>query len=80
MSRFIKLSSLVINTKYIKNIAHYSNENKYVIDIVNHKHFGMIMFGLNSYIDDYVKICKKDNPEDYKIITKWIDSIDNQIF
>jgi hypothetical protein len=56
---FIRLSKVLINSKYINNIRHI--ENKYVIFITTHT---------NNI--KYV-VCKKENTEDHKVITAWVN-------
>jgi hypothetical protein len=79
MSRFIKLTDMVLNTHNITKIL--IKPSKYHIVINDVKQGGSLWlvagsgFGsidTNSTI--YTTICKKENPEDYKNISNWIES------
>jgi hypothetical protein len=73
MSRFIKLSTMIINTSRICRID--VHPEIYDIRMIQTQFSGFIMFGsggISSQNSD-IEICKKTNPIDYHIITKWID-------
>ena len=82
MSRFIKLSNKIINTVYIENISFYTNPNKYYIQMKNSvsNPFGFFIAGTgwisSGYSNSSVTICSEADPEDYKIISKWIKNIE----
>lgn len=76
MSRFIKFTNTLINTKYIRKI---SLENELYI-----LHYNSGIWGVNiltiGVLDTFCKeieICKIKQPDDYKIMTKWIEKQDN---
>ena len=76
MSKFIKLNSIIINVNYIKTIT--LKPNKCNIVFINNKITGMFIFSsgdLSSY-DDEIEICKKQFPEDYKIISEWCNKLE----
>jgi hypothetical protein len=64
MSKFIKLSRHIINTKYIHSINIIPE--KYYINMIND-------LGKN-YLKNYkIEISKTNNPCDYEKITEWIE-------
>lgn len=80
MSRFIKLSKQIINTRYIENIIISTEPNKYYIQIQDFNSFGFIIHGtgwLNggSRCKEII-ICEKSNPLDYKIVDEWVKKLD----
>ncbi len=75
MSQFLKLTSMIINKKLITSV--FIKPNKYHIYTVENNINGFMIFGsggANSSPEKIV-ICEKMDPEDYKTISKWIDSI-----
>jgi len=78
MSKFIKLTSLVINTSYISKIV--INPNKYCIYMVKNEINGShTLFnagaGLCSSKSHEIEI-RDDDPINYNIISEWINNID----
>lgn len=74
MSRFLKLSNIIINKKYIQTID--INKDKLVMHIMSNKTNGFFMFG-GGWIDSYnneVVLCKIKNYSDYKVVSDWIDN------
>jgi hypothetical protein len=75
MSRFIKLTSLIINPR---NISYISMKNeKYNLFFIDHKIDGLLVFGsggIDSTINEIV-ICKKKHPTDYDIMTEWVKGL-----
>jgi hypothetical protein len=72
--RFIRLSSSIINPRFIEHIE--IKENLYIISLSNISINGTSFFNFG-WINSSVKqfgICSKNDPEDYKIITKWLDA------
>lgn len=70
MSRFIKLSNVVINTKSIIKI-----------DLSQSKKFSMHLNNPNLTCQkgnksDIIEVCKKKNPEDYNIVNSWITEVE----
>ena len=75
MSQFIKLTFMIINKNLITSVI--LKPNKYHIYTVENNINGYMLFGsggANSSPEKIV-ICQEKSPEDYKIISKWIDSI-----
>ena len=69
---FIKLTSLIINTKYINKIL--ISSNKYYIYLANNKISGnMILYSSTVPTDEEeIQICSIKDPQDYKIVSEWI--------
>lgn len=83
-NRFIKLSKMVINTSAIKSINidkkfTDSNIKSYLINFKNGNPSGFIFgwFGSLTTNEEYIRVNEDDSPEDYKIVSNWIDSICN---
>jgi len=75
MSQFIKLTFMIINKNLITSV--FIKQNKYHIYTVENNINGWMLLGsggANSSPEKIV-ICEEKSPEDYKIISKWIDSI-----
>jgi hypothetical protein len=79
MSRFIKLTNMILNTHCIHKIV--IEPNKYNIHIItrdivgNHwtiSACGMGSISTNSY---NIQVCETSQPIDYKILTDWISKI-----
>jgi len=75
MPNFINFSSIIINTSKIKAIE--MTNNKYIITLSTNTLDGFMLFtsGYFKSINDKVEICKTQHPEDYKILTDWINKI-----
>lgn len=77
MSKFIKLTSIILNTNDIHKIVIQSN--KYFIHIVGKKidgfSWGIGGFGIGniSSYNSEIEICEIKNSIDYKIVSNWID-------
>ena len=76
MSRFIKFTSTLINTRYIRKIS-LDNE-MYKL----HYHDGffgvyILTLGMIDTCSKEITICKTNDPDDYKIMTEWIEKQDN---
>ncbi len=80
MSRFIRLSNMIINTHKIINIC--VTPSKYTIELVGTNisgisfMFGSVGFGSIDSHSNSISVFKEKVPDDYNIITKWIDTID----
>jgi hypothetical protein len=77
MSHFLKLTNCFINTRQIKII--YFESNSYVIKLINDSK-GFLMYDTSTNPVNFtllhplkIKICKTDHPENYKIVTDWIE-------
>ena len=75
MSQFIKLTSMIINKNLITSV--FIKPNKYHIYTVENNINGYMLFGSGgaSSSPEKIVICEKKDHEDYKIISKWIESI-----
>jgi hypothetical protein len=75
MSQFIKLTNRIINTSKIVNIK--IEQTKYYMLMSNNTITGyfVISFGQINTADNIIEICKDSDPNDYKIITEWINKI-----
>ena len=71
MSRFIKLTSLIINTKQLNKIV--IKPDKYFLHM-NNRIDGYLFFmgGTISSDDEILEICAITEPSDYQIIKTWI--------
>ncbi len=78
MTRFIKLSNMIINTSKIIRID--TKPNVYSMYMVNNylNGFHILSFGSISGGEDTIHICEKENPADYKIVETWINQIKNE--
>jgi len=68
MVNFIKLSNMIINTKFIRAIV--CDSKKYYINI-NYNISGNLFWFSDDKFE--IEICAIEKPSDYKIITDWID-------
>ena len=77
MSRFLKLTSMIINTSRISTI--WINKNsvpkKITINLVHHKFTGYMLYGSGGFWtkDNEIKICEKEDPQDFITVSNWID-------
>jgi len=73
MSRFLKLTNIIINKNYIQNIS--INKDKFILHILSNNFDGVVMFGSGTFEtrDTKIEVCKTKNFSDYKIVTDWID-------
>ena len=77
MSKFIKLTNLIINSNYIHSIV--INPNKYYIYLMSNKFDGSKWsvagtgIGSISSYNSEIEVCKTEHSSDYKIISDWID-------
>ena len=75
MSQFIKLKAMIINKNLITSV--FIKPNKYHIYTVENNINGFMLLGSGgaSSSPEKIVICEEKSPEDYKIISSWIDSI-----
>ena len=79
MSRFLKLTNMIINTNDIHKILIYPN--KYDIYIVSKKIDGfswscnIFGFGNISTHESQIQVCETKHSTDYKIVSEWISKI-----
>ncbi len=76
MSRFLKLSDFIINTKNINYIQ--SKPNQYIINMALNNINGSMIFGFGTInSSQYAITVINDNiNNDYDIVTKWINDIE----
>jgi putative cell wall-binding protein len=74
MSRFLKLTKIIINKNVIQHID--INKDNYLIHLMTNKTDGILIFGGGASVshNTEVKICKTKNLIDYKTVTDWIDN------
>jgi hypothetical protein len=76
MSKFIKLTNLIINTNYIQSIV--IKPNKYYINVAINKFDGsqwsVTGFGMGtiSSYNNEIEVCETKHSSDYKILNDWI--------
>jgi len=75
MSQFIKLTSMIINKNLIVSVC--IKPNKYHICTVENNINGYMLFGSGGVDSspEKIVICEDKSPDDYKIISKWIDTL-----
>ena len=75
MSQFIKLTSMIINKNLITSV--FIKPNKYHIYTVENNINGFMILGSGGVDSspEKIVICQEKSPDDYTIISKWIDSI-----
>lgn len=71
MTRFLKLTNIIINTKKIIGINIFPT--KYTISIANHSFYGWMIFG-GGYVES-IEICQDKDPLDYRIVKDWIEQL-----
>lgn len=79
MSSFLKLTSSIINTKYITKIT--ISESEYFINMFRDDMSGFL-FGGSGFVSSTshsITVCQKKNLNDYNIVKKWIDKLDNHL-
>ncbi len=78
MSRFIKLTHIVINSSKIIKIN--NTESKYYVEVCAHAlQSGSFIFG-SGFIETknsntFITICKNKDPIDYQIMEKWVNNL-----
>jgi diadenosine tetraphosphate (Ap4A) HIT family hydrolase len=83
MSKFIKFTNYVLNTNNIYGIA--VKPNKYHIHIIGRRldgyswSFAGFGFGNLSSHSAEIEICKVEHSADYKILSDWIEKIENNV-
>ena len=74
MSKFLKLTNIIINKNLIQHID--INKDKFLIHLMSNKTDGIIIFGGGSSqsYNTEVEVCKTKHLSDYKKVTDWIDN------
>ena len=76
MTKFLKLTNMVLNAKYINAIL--IEPNKYYIHMMSNNFFGHIGlcygsgYGFVSSGNEQIEVCETKHPNDYKIVSEWI--------
>jgi hypothetical protein len=76
MSRFLKLTQLVINTSKIGTIE--KKQNKYYVNLLEGTSLsGFLFFGSGILETKYctIEICKEQHSIDYQIMEKWVNNL-----
>lgn len=79
MSRFLKLTQLIINTNHIHSIL--IKPNKYHLQFMSNKLDGSNWridgsgLGAISSYNTEIEVCKNEHQTDYKILSDWIDKL-----
>jgi hypothetical protein len=81
MKQFIKLNSVLLNTKYIYKIELFKDGEiprvkKYAIHMIHTIINGGLFMG-SGFVEskkEILYICSDLNPKDFEILSKWIDS------
>jgi hypothetical protein len=75
MSRFMKLTNILINTNDIYKII--IQPNKYLIHICSKEIFGFNFIGIGyiSSNSSEIEVCEIKHSIDYKIVSDWISKI-----
>jgi hypothetical protein len=80
MTRFIKLTSTIINTAHIKKIM--IEADKYFVHLSDQNINGS-KFGWSGYYilssDSKIEICKEKNIADYTIMNTWINNLNPSV-
>ena len=78
MSKFMKLTNMIINPNCIHSII--KMPNKYLIQVMSNKLYGTTFtfagtgFGSISSNNSEIEICETKHPSDYKMVSDWIDN------
>lgn len=77
MSKFLRLTNFILNSNDINRIV--INPNKYHIFFTSEKNngFGLCFYGfgfggISSNVNE-LEICETNHPNDYKMVTDWIN-------
>jgi len=76
MSRFIRLTNMVINTSKLVKIE--NSNNQYCMYFSNNNISGYFILSIGNLFtsDNTIVVCKEKSPEDYQIVENWIKSIE----
>jgi hypothetical protein len=79
MTKFLKLTKLILNTNDIQKIN--IKPNKFYIHFIGKQFSGFMWqfggYGIGSISTDNfeIEVCETLNPDDYKIVSEWINNI-----
>jgi hypothetical protein len=73
--KFIKLSRFIINTSKISTVQVL--DNRYIINISSSNTSGFMLAGSGMFNSNetIIHVCQKKDPEDFDVLTKWIEQI-----
>ena len=77
MARFLKLTTMLLNTNDIHKIM--INPTKYVIHIESKQIEGILYYSIWNGVGrqlsnvEELEVCETKNPLDYKMVSEWID-------
>jgi hypothetical protein len=77
MARFLKLTTMLLNTNDIHKIM--INPTKYVIHIESKQIEGILHYSIWNGVGrqlsnvEELEVCETKNPLDYKMVSEWID-------
>lgn len=76
MSKFLRLSSSVINTSYIRYIQ--IKQNKFHIEMFNNRIYGTMILGSGNMDveDESFEVSAEEHPTDYKMVEEWIKNLE----
>lgn len=74
MSRFLKLSKIIINKNFIEHIDINKDNGKIIIHLLTNKTLILMNTASIETYNTEIEICKNKHLNDYKIITDWIDN------
>jgi len=72
MTRFLVLSSIIINPRHVSHIS--LKPKKYLIKLAHQSIDGAWLLGSGSLSSDrdVLEICEEKSPKDYAAVTEWI--------
>jgi hypothetical protein len=75
MSKFLKLTSLILNTNHISRVI--AKQNLYEIHLMNYGSNGFHLMGTGSLCNsvDVYQVCSETHTNDYKKVSDWIHSL-----
>ena len=78
MHKFLRLGKHIVNTSAIKSIT--IGEKQYYVNLITPNVGGMLWFSFGSIntTNDYIYVCAEKEPESYKTLTNWIQSVTNE--
>ena len=76
MNKFLKLRSILINTKNINRIVTLNNKHYIHIDKSFYGFF-FVIFGMIGSDNEIIEVCKIKHTDEYKMVSDWIDKIES---
>jgi len=78
MSKFIKFSNRIVNTAFIKHVSIEKNPDKFILHLGTSNHQGIVLLGSGgiTHQPEQIWASKKEHPESYATIEKWIDTLE----